>query len=62
MAFIYTHWLLYTNKNQPELNITRLEEKIAERTTIYLNETENNIIICRLFRKFLFSVAKPFVS
>ena len=40
MAFIYTHWLLYANKNQPELNITRLEEKIAERTTIYLNETE----------------------
>lgn len=40
MAFIYTHWLLYTNKNQPELNITRLEEKIVERTTIYLNETE----------------------
>ena len=40
MAFIYTRWLLYKNKNQPELNIPRLEEQIAERTTIFLNKTE----------------------
>ena len=40
MDFIYPGWLLHKNKNQPELNIPRLEEQIAERATIFLNKTE----------------------
>ena len=40
MDFIYPRWLLYKNKNQPELKIPRLEEQIAEHATIFVNKTE----------------------
>lgn len=41
MAFIIVQWLRYKNRMNPEHSMQGLEESIAERTTIYLDQAVN---------------------